>query len=482
MDSSRRRFISRSGLGTAVVMLPWRKLSALDQGSNSQIIYPRRSTTSIVKSGETFEVWFNSVKGQKIESIELKSPFLTVPVKHTGQQGEWVCDEISGNTFNTKIKVPVPKGVPADRYTLHIKTPVEEVVSGGAVKVIREFRDEYYVLQFSDVHRWQGGYDGMLTMRKVSEILKIAHIIDPEIIFETGDNMYNVVNHPEREHSYYHGFPELGILGLHDVSAATFISPGNHDSPNNNFMRDKDVQETARFFNRYYGLGVHNFTYGNGRFCMFNDAWGADAVDLAGQAREAAVWLDQVGPGNFVLGVAHIFGGEFARFDRQVKVDIGLVGHNHHKAPENPHPANETPKLYVANSVREPAHFEFNLFRVNNKTGECVAVSGAQGRCPVLQDSSAEVIADPSQWISNLEQSFALNNDGSEPSNTATIINRYDFPIPGTLVRFVIPKGETYTISEGAIEQAFDGDAVRVVDVRVTLPSGSTTTIKIQPV
>ena len=446
-----------------------------------KIVYPWRATTAIVKAGESFDVWFDAKPEQKVESVELRGPYHAVAVEMSIQRGEWVYDKLSGNTYNTRVAVSVPKSAPPDRYALVLKTSTGEDVSTGAVKVVKAFRDEYYIMHFSDAHRWQGGYDGMLTMRKVSEILKIANIIDPEIIFETGDNMYNVVNHPEREHAYYHGFPEQGILGLHDVSAATFISPGNHDSPNNNFTLDANVQETARFFNRYYGLGSHNFTYGNGRFCMFNDAWGVDAVDVDGQAREAAAWLGRVGRGNFVLGAAHIFGGGFSRFDRQVQVDMGLAGHNHHKAPENPHPVNARPVLYIANSVREPVHFEFNLFRVNNLTGECVPVPGAQGRCQVIQDSSQERIADPSKWTPNLELTYAKANDGSTAVNTATIVSRYGFPIVGAKVRFVMPKGKRYSVSHGKIVQSFDGDNVHVVDVEVPIEANHTVSVEIKP-
>lgn len=478
MVFSRRNFTKVSLAGTTAFLAE--RAWAIDL-AKGRVVYPWRATTAIVRQGDEFEIWFDAVEGQKIESIELKSSFLSVSVKYKEGIGEWVYDEISKNTFNTKIKVSVPKSTAADRYALHIKTSAGEVVSGGAVKVIHEFQNEYYVLQFSDVHRWQGNYDGMHLLSKVSEILKISNIIDPEIVFETGDNMYNVVNHPEREHSYYHGVHEKGILGMNDATAATFIVAGNHDSPNNAFSKDKNVQETAQFFNRFYGLGEYHFTYGNGRYCVFNDSWGVDAVDVDGQARRASQWLDKVGRGNFVMGAAHIRGGEFERFDRIAKVDAGICGHNHHLAPENPHPVNNTSKLFVANSVREPAHFEFNLFRVNNQTGEYVPVSGKTGRCRVLRESSRENIAEPKQWKPNLELVFEAPNDGTVKSNVATIFNHYDFPILGAKVRFVMPKGRKYNVFEGEVEQSFEGDRFHVVDVKLDIPEDGICSVGIEP-
>ena len=42
-----------------------------------------------------------------------------------------------------------------------------------------------------------------------------------------------------------------------------------------------------------------------------------------------------------------------------------------------------------------------------------------------------------------------------------------------------MPKGAAYTVSQGVVEQAFDGDLVRVLDVRVSLSENSTTSIMI---
>jgi len=446
-----------------------------------KIVYPWRATTAIVKAGEPFEVWFDADENQKVESVELVGPYSKVQARMDPVKGNWVYDNLSSNTYDTLISVMVPAGTPADRYTLLLHTTSGDEKSSGAVKVIKAFRDQYYVMQWSDAHRWQGGHDGMHTMRKISEMLKIANIMDPEIIIETGDNMYNVRNHPEREASYFHGFPEQGILGMHDTPAATFMVAGNHDSPNNSYTKDAGVAETARFYNTFYGLNVYNFSYGNGRFCIFNDAWGMDAVKVPSQGAAAVAWLDTVGRGNFVLSAAHIKDELFKPFDDAVDADLGLVGHNHHIAHENPRMINGKPMLFIAGSIRDKANFEFNLFRVDNLTGAYEPVGGTDGRCQVILNQDAAIIADSNRWIPNLERSFEKENDGSSVVNAVVITNRYSFPIVGAKVRFVMPKGRTYAVSQGVVEQAFDGDSVRVVDVRVFISANSTIAIKIAP-
>ncbi len=45
----------------------------------------------------------------------------------------------------------------------------------------------------------------------------------------------------------------------------------------------------------------------------------------------------------------------------------------------------------------------------------------------------------------------------------------------------LMPKGTAYAVSRGSIEQAFDGDSVHIVDVRIPIGANSTTLIGIMP-
>ena len=453
-------------------------ISLCSIGFCGKIVRPWRATSAIVVSGESFEVWFDANSGQTVNSVELQGPYNSVSCSQSISTGNWEYDKYSHNTYDTKITVTVPADAPADRYELILNTSTGQESSTGAVKVIKEYKDSYYIMHMSDTHRAQGSYDETHTLRKASEIIKISNIIGPEIFFETGDNQYSIRNHPEREVSYYHGLPAEGIIGIHDAFAATFMCAGNHDSPNNNYASDTNVAETADFFNKYYGLHIYNFIYGNGRFTVHNNAWGG-SMDKTGQGNDAAAWLNSVGWGNFVLGAAHTMGGTFAPFYRVVNVDLAIVGHNHYLANNNPHLIDGDPVNYVADSVRDLGNFEFNLFKVNNNTGVYVPVSGSTARCQVIQGDSQSLIADPSQWIPNLQISYSQSNDGSSSENTATIINNYNFSIESARVRFIMPKGMNYGVSQGTIDQQFDGDSYRVVDVSVDLGANSTTTVDI---
>ncbi len=448
-------------------------------GLCGQIVYPWRATTAIVKAGESFEVWFNADAGQTVSSIILRGPYSTLtPEMAPPVTGRWVYDESSGNTFNTRIRVTVPAHSFADRYDLILKTSSGDEISTGAAKVVRHYKGGYYIMHISDVHRWQGGHDGVLLLRKVSAILDIANIIGPELLFETGDNMYNVVNHPERESSYFHGLPAEGIKGMHDTSAATFMVAGNHDTPSNNSAQDKDLAATARFYNRYYGLHAYHFRYGNGRFMVLNDAW--VGFDNSSQSAAAASWLASVGRGNFRVVAAHIKDARLDKIREATDPDLILAGHTHHSANGNPHPSPGRARQYIASAVREPQYFEFNLFRVDGETGNFEAVGGPSARVPVIENPTRESIANPASWVPMLQLSFARENQGGSSSNTATLTNKYDFPLTGARVRFVMKKG-SYAVTAGLIEQTLENDSVSVLDVSVDLPPRSTTTVSIGP-
>ncbi|MCU0665004.1 MAG: carbohydrate-binding protein, partial [Myxococcota bacterium] len=239
-----------------------------------RIVYPWRSTTAIVKTGTSFPVWFNQGSGQTVVSVTLKSAYKTIrnnPM--TKQSGSWVYDKLSGNKYNTLITVTVPDAVPEDRYDLVLETTTGTVTSAGAVKVLKAFKSEYYIVHMSDGHLNQSGYDSDVLWKRKSAMIDIANIIDAEIIIETGDNMYNVINHPEREGYYFVGNPSLGTKGMAKASAATFLVPGDHDGLRGNDFTQGTVQENSKFFNQYWGVQTSVFKYGDGRFVMLNNGW-----------------------------------------------------------------------------------------------------------------------------------------------------------------------------------------------------------------
>jgi hypothetical protein len=444
------------------------------------IVYPWRATTAIVKSGERFEVWFNASNGQIVNSVQLNGAYNTVSTTISSISGNWVYDPMSGNTYNNKITVTIPEGTPADRYDLVLNTSSGTVTSYGGVKVVKEYKDEYYIMHISDGHLFQNGYDTDVLLQRKSAMIDIANIVDAQIIIETGDNMYNVINHPEREEFYFLGNNSINTKGMAKTSAATFLIPGDHEGLITNDFTKGTAQQNGDFFNDYWGLQSHNFKYGNGRFMNLNNAWavsGTNAGVHKYQVDDAIAWLKEQGAGgNFFLTSGHCYDKMHSFIDADTKLSLVLAGDKHHVFIENPHSfaIGSAPNAYIAASVRE--YFAFNLFKINNKSGTYTTPSGLTASTNALFSGSKDT---PSTWVTNLKLTYSNTNDGKSASNSATIENKFPFPITGAKVRFALPKGYNYSITNGTIEQEFDGTLVHVVDVIVNLEANSTTEVGI---
>ena len=456
-------------------------------GRGGQIVYPWRATTAIVKAGRTFEVWYKADPGQEVTAARLESPFKTViaEIKQTSKTA-WVYDGQSGDACNRKLTVAIPSGAPADRYALVLDTTRGEEKSPGAVKIVKEFKTEYHIMHISDVHAYQKVKQyGQAPQLKVSLLADIANVIDPEMVFFTGDHMY--FPNDGRINEYYGGGFKLHgreMNGLHDFHAATFEVVGNHDYQTEGAPGEEPKRiDKIKHWNRNFGLQSYHFTYGDGRFMVVNNSMG----DYRNQIDDTVSWINDVGPGNLRLGAFHIREAS-QPFHEALKANrtpptICLAGHEHNKASGNPWPVNGDPVIYIASAIRD--YMDFNLFKVNAVTGTCVPVSGPTARVFPLENPPSHTETDPAKYHSKLTLSYANANDGAATTNSATITNRFDFGLAGARVRFVMKKGNAYSVTGPAvITQQFDGDggAGRVVDVRVDVGANSSRKVGISSV
>jgi hypothetical protein len=455
-------------------------LTFLNNGWSANIVRPWRSTTAIVKAGESFEVWFNADNGQTVNSVQLVGPYNKVDCTNSITTGNWEYDPLSGNRYNTEILVTVPLIAPADRYDLVLHTTDGTITSYGGVKVVNEFKAAYYIMHISDGHIYQNGYDPITLLARKTAMIDIANIMDCQIIIETGDNMYNVRNHPEREEIYFLGNEALGIKGMANATAATFLVPGDHDAHTANDWPQATVEVNSDFFNDYWGMQSSNFKYGNGRFMMLNNAWKVSetsAGDHKYQVDEAIAWLSGDGSGgNFFLSAGHCYNKMHEFIDEVQQLDLVLAGDKHHIRTDNPYSFDDgSPAIaYIAGAIRD--HFEFNLFRVNNETGTYLPVPGTNAVAEVLHSGSQDEIA---TWITNLSIEFENDNNGLFYENTATIDNKFNFPILDARVRFVMPGGFEYRVTNAEITQQFDGDEYRIIDVSLDVAANATSMIHI---
>ena len=445
-----------------------------------QIVYPWRATTALVKAGGTFEVWYKADPGQEVTAARLESPYKTVAADiRDMSKTVWVYDKQSGDTCNRRLTLAVPAGAPADRYTLVLATTRGGEKSPGGVKVVKEFRTEYPIMHISDVHAYQKVKEyGQAPQLKVSVLADMANIIDPEMVFFTGDHMY--FPNDERINQYYEGGYKLHgreMNGLHDFHAATFEVVGNHDYQTESAPGEEPKRiDKIKHWNRNFGLQAYNFTYGDGRFMVVNNSMG----DYRNQIDDAVAWIHGAGKGRFRLGAFHI--RELSQpFHAALKGNrtpptICLAGHEHNKASGNPWPVNGDPVIYIASAIRD--YMDFNLFKVNAVTGACVPVSGPDARVfplgePAIphREQSGQVSsqAHPCPCPCERRHRHGQHRDASPTGSISAST--------GARVRFVMKKGNAYSVTGPAvITQQFDGDgdAGRIVDVRVDVAANST--------
>ncbi|MBI9017972.1 MAG: metallophosphoesterase [Phycisphaerae bacterium] len=471
-------------------------------GAAGNIIYPWNAITSIVKSGESFEIWFNAEPDQVVDSITLRGPYNTIKIPSSSIKfvtGKWKYDPVSGNTYNRRFTVTVPKTIPEDRYDLILNTNQGQVNSVSSVKVIRQYQKNYKIFHIADSHLGQRTNPEGLIEAKHTAYVNIANIINPEIVINAGDVVYynsNPSDLQKRMNLFYLGDDSKGWKGIHDFNAATFVVRGNHDfqqGGTDGLPQGGYHDQKANYWNQYHGLQYHSFKYGNSRFMLFNNSYYGN-YDWSWQRDLASDWLDSEGSGGtFKVAVAHISQpNEMNPFASKNDLGLYLLGHNHHLGDRNPYKLDDRLIMYYARAVRD--HFEFSLYLVDDSAATYTALgyknifpetdgnglSTASNR--VLENDSEKNNPDSSVWIYNLTLDYAHDNDGSVPTNTATLINKFDFVIPDARVRFVMPKGNNYAVSQGTITQTFDGDKFHIIDMNIDLSADSTTVVEIAPV
>ncbi len=465
-------------------------------GWAGKIIYPWRASTAMVKAGDSFEVWFIADELQTVDSIVLTSPHIDIiPTGFSSVTGSWIYDEWSGNTYNTKITINVPADVPADRYDVKLITSSGDEISRAAVKIIKEYRDSYYILHMTDAHRWQGAREDTedIIHHEVSAVIDAANIIDPVVFIETGDSHYPNTNNPgmteQRIQEFMRG--HSSVRGLNEANAAVFMIPGNHDTQQKDYNKEKEqygdpeyLKVVAQWYNESYGLTTMNFSYGNTRFSGINNGWSPrtggghpDFVPNYGWQLERSVdWINQQGKGNFRVAFIHkpqesVPATYKAFYDADAELDLILAGHIH-RANDNPMRVDnfDVYKVYTANTARGGNwRAPFNLYKVNNITGTFEPIGNSR--------AANEALAYTRDYNSDkLTLSFS---DFAGDSMTATIKNNFNFEIEGAFARFVMPKGSTYIITsgDGYIEQQFEGHSNQIVDVKMNVPAFSTKSV-----
>lgn len=351
----------------------------------------------------------------------------------------------------------------------------------NAVKVIDQFKDDYYFIHITDIHLvghtfyGESGYTTDQTeMDDFYEVIKDINLLNPEFVLLTGD----LINEGELEDFECLRNHTLTVQLLEKLEVPVYIVPGNHDlggwdatPPEQGTARN----EWWRFFGwrqrevppteSAYQSHDYSFDYGNVHFTGLEayDNYDSYMYDVYGQysfTSEQITWLNNdlaaAGDKTKVLFYHYDFKDELDL--SALGVDMALWGHTHSDYNNGTHPFNISTASVCDENRR------YRVIRVNNGTLQAEnSVSSHSGSTDLLTIS------------------FSNANDGSQDMVSATIQNNHNLSFDHSLVKFTMPTSEFgYEITNGKLKQIINKGLTTICYIEVSLPANDQVTCTIQ--
>lgn len=350
----------------------------------------------------------------------------------------------------------------------------------NAVKVIEQYKDDYYFVQITDTHLpghtfWgDDGYDtDNSELQDFEEVIKDINLINPEFVLLTGD----LLNEGEMEDFECLRHHTKAIELLQKFKVPVFIVPGNHDlggwelAPPSQGTSHRDwwrffgwrQRESSPTQPEYY-VHDYSFDYGNVHFVGMEasvnyDNYMYEVYGEMGFIPSQLEWLE-----NDLYNAGDKIKVLFYHFDFNDDIDLStlgadmaLWGHTHSNTDDFSHPYNiGTDNVCDGKSA-------YRIIRVNEDelTPESTTYAKTIGQ--------------------NLEITYSGANNGTADSLEAVVINNHNQTFENAMVRFVMPtSNEGYTVSNGTLFQIEDGVDSVTCYVGVNLAANSETTVMVK--
>jgi DNA repair exonuclease SbcCD nuclease subunit len=350
----------------------------------------------------------------------------------------------------------------------------------NAVKVIDQFKENYYFIHITDLHLLGHtfyGAPGYETEHEAvddfNEVINDINLINPEFVLLTGD----LINEGELEDFECLRNHTLTMELLEKLEVPVYIVPGNHDlggwdetPPPQGTAR----QEWWRFFGwrqrevpptkTEYLTYDYSFDYGNVHFIGLEayDNYDSYMQDVYGDESfipSQMTWLNNdltaAGDKTKVLFYHYDFKDELNL--ESLGVDMALWGHTHSDHEDASHP-------YVISTASVcDGKRAIRVIRVNG--------SNLQAENSVQTHSSGDM----------LTLNYNMVNDGSLDSVSATINNKYSQVFSNGLVKFEMPLSNYgYTVANGTLYQIMEKGSIAICYVKVEIPSNNEIDVSIK--
>ena len=387
------------------------------------------------------------------------------------------------------IKVTVPKGLPEEIYDLMISSSSGEDTQPRAVKVIFNFKKEFYFVHLTDTHIGCSGQfvskgfpDSKAILKKIVEEV---NLINPEFVLITGDLIHcaedvgRILLNYKAPHmtqtdegikaimeKEYNDF--LDIISKFKVPV--FIIPGNHD------MVGLENPLAKEYYEKVIGPRYYSFDYGDYHFTGLDNSnmmeatpicYGKEALadDLD---KEQLIFLENDLKKNQDKRLRIIFfhvpiaktKSQFKALAEKYNVDLALCGHLHRD-----HTVSKTKPIWIETK----SSLDFGGYRlIRLKDDKIASYGGYKG------DRKASL------WAYNLDLSYFPQNNGKFDQITAAITNKTEEYFENALLRFIMPRAGKYQVTGGNLSQEVICKDKKICYVEVNIPKEGTVKVTIR--
>jgi len=357
-----------------------------------------------------------------------------------------------------------------------------EDITRDAVRIIDQFKDNYYFVQITDTHlpthlyHDDPQYEGdSAEMENLREVIKDINLINPEFVLITGD----FINEGELEDFQDRRYYTKAQRMLTEFEVPVYLVAGNHDL--GGWNDTPPPQGTARndwwrFFGwpwlidppatEPYYTQDYSFDYGPVHYIGLESYDNYDGYMYYVYVDESFIppqfiWLDN--------DLQNSSGSEsrvlFYHFDfadqinlSSLGVDMALWGHIHHNSGSiYSYPYN----LATDNTCDEDR--SYRIIKVDN--------GDLQPENTVKAGENGE----------NVDINFFPANNGLYDSVSAVINNDHYLDFENGLVKFIMPKGEFwYSVNNGILKQVDKSGQFAVCYVKVNIPATDVKTVSIK--
>jgi len=439
---------------------------------------PLFNIPSIVSPGQNLKIECFAPESTTEWSAELFFDNTTVPLTINNSSYDSYLDKWTLNAVIPKVEF-------YELYNLRVSA------SGGltddvsnAVKVIDEFKDNFYFVHITDAHMpthyFYEDLEGITDTSELNdmyEVIKDINLLRPEFVLFTGD----IINEGELEDFECRRNHTRTIELLKRFEVPVYIVSGNHDlggwddtpPPAGTARRD-----WWRFFgwrqhqippvlSEYYTQD-YSFDYGNVHFAGLEayendgsyDNYLYDIYGATSFISSQITWLqnDLANAGNKTKVLFYHYDYKHELNLSTLGVDMALWGHIHKDDGDiNTYPYNlATDNICDGNRA-------YRIIRVNdgNLTPENT----------IKTHSSGDM----------LSVSYNMENNGSSDSLSVTISNQFPQSFENGLIKFKMPLSDYgYTIYNGELEQVKNNDTYAICYVKINILANNTKTVSIK--